>query len=108
MQKQRTIYRTPKVKSFLVVENSVFSDERLSWEARGLMGHLLTKPDHWQVRLHDLMARGPAREHKIRRMLQELRDLGYMRTHRFTRPNGRFEWVTTIFEVPDRQPRGGI
>jgi len=88
------------VERYLVVDNALFNDESLSWEARGLMGYLLSKPDHWQVRLHDLMKRGPAGQHKIRRMLGELRQAGYLETRRIKRPDGTFDWVTTIHESP--------
>jgi len=83
-----------------VVANSVFNDELLSWEARGLMGYLLSKPDDWQVRLHDLLKRGPAGEHKIRRVLRELSEAGYLRRERIQRVDGTFGWVTTIYESP--------
>ncbi len=98
--KRRTIVRVPKVERYFVVQNAVFSDERLSWEARGLMGYLLSKPDHWQVRLHDLMKRGPAGQHKIRRILKELRATGYIQTSRIKRRDGTFDWLTTIHEDP--------
>jgi len=83
-----------------VVDNAVFSDERLSWEARGLMGYLLSKPDDWDVRLHDLTSRGPAGEFKIRRMLAELRTAGYIRRERISGPDGTFSWITTVYESP--------
>ena len=95
-----SIIRLPKVEKYFAVDNALFSDERLSWEARGLMGYLLSKPDDWQVRLHDLQARGPAGEYKIRRMLAELRAAGYIHRRRIKRADGTFGWVTTIFESP--------
>ena len=80
--------------------NVVFGDVRLSWEARGLMGYLLSKSDDWQVRLYDLLRRGPAGEHKLRRMLRELETVGYLRRERFRRDDGTFSWTFTIFEDP--------
>jgi hypothetical protein len=97
---ESTIVRIPKVEKYFVVDNAIFSNERLSWEARGLMGYILSKPDDWQVRLHDLIRRGPAGEHKIRRMLRELQQFGYLRRERMKRFDGTFAWVTTVFEVP--------
>ena len=100
-----TIMRLRKVANFLVVANALFSDERLSWEACCLMGYLLTKPDNWRVRGHDLVAHGPAGVHKIRRMLR--------RTTTPTTPMlaahpdgviGTFDWETVVYEVPSSQP----
>jgi len=95
-----TIVRLAKVDRYFVVDNALFSDDRISWEARGLMGYLLSKPDDWQVRLHDLIRHGPAGEHKIRRMLRELQARGYLRRERIKRLDGTFAWETTIYEVP--------
>lgn len=100
--RRKTIQRIPKVRGFLVVDNGVFNDVSLTWEARGLMGYLLSKPDHWQVRLHDLLNRGPAGEHKVRRMLHELKAAGYIRTRRLKRVDGTFDWLTEIYESPGR------
>ena len=95
-----TIVRARKVEKYFKVVNAVFSDERLSWEARGLMGYLLSKPDDWQVRLHDLLKHGPAGQHKLRRMLRELEVCGYLRRERLRRFDGTFSWTFTIFEDP--------
>lgn len=98
--REATIVRLPKVEKYFVAANAVFSDDQLSWEARGLMGYLLSKPDDWQVRLFDLVRRGPAGEHKIRRMLRELEAAGYMRRKRIRRVDGTFGWAVHIFEDP--------
>ena len=99
-RRSRSIHRTPKLKRYFAADNALFSDENLSWEARGLMGYLLSKPDDWQVRLHDLMGRGPAGQHKIRRMLRELEAAGYLRRRRLRGADGTFSWTFTIFEDP--------
>jgi hypothetical protein len=99
-----TIVRAPKIRGYFKAANAVFSDERLSWEARGLMGYLLSKPDDWQVRLHDLLRRGPAGQHKIRRMQRELEAYGYLRSRRFRRDDGTFSWTFTIYEDPGLAP----
>ena len=95
-----TIVRVPKIRDYFKAANAVFNDQRLSWEARGLMGYLLSKPDDWQVRMHDLVRRGPAGLHKIRRMLRELEAVGYLRRERLRRFDGTFSWTFTVFEDP--------
>jgi hypothetical protein len=99
-----TIIRLEKVARYLVVDNALFSEAQLSWEARGLMGYLLSKPDDWRVRLYDLVAHGPAGVHKIQRMLRELEDAGYLHRKRVKRSNGAFDWETTVFETPSLNP----
>lgn len=95
-----TIIRLPKVGNFLVVTNAIFEDENLSWEARGLLGYLLSKPDNWQVRYFDLLRRGPAGQYKIRRMLRELEAAGHLRRRRMRHSDRTFSWTITIFESP--------
>ena len=97
---KRTILRLQKTEKYFKVANAVFNDRSLSWEARGLMGYLLSKPDDWQVRMHDLVRNGPAGQHKISRMLRELEVAGYIRRRRFRRKDGTFEWFVLILEDP--------
>jgi hypothetical protein len=94
------IFRLEKTEHYARIANSVFEDDRLSWEARGLMGYLLSRPDDWQVRLYDLIARGPAGVHKIRRMLRELEEVGYLYRKRLRRKDGTFGWIVFVLEHP--------
>jgi hypothetical protein len=94
------IFRLEKTEHYARIANSVFEDSRLSWEARGLQCYLLSKPDDWQVRLFDLIARGPAGEHKIRRMLRELEEFGYLYRKRLRRKDGTFGWIVIVLEHP--------
>jgi hypothetical protein len=95
-----TIIRTPKIEKYFTASNALFCDARLSWEARGLMGYLLSKPDNWKVRLYDLVRNGPAGEHKIRRVIRELEQAGYLRRERISRRDGKFDWLTIVCEAP--------
>jgi len=99
-----SIIRTRKDTRFFAASNESFEDARLSWEARGLMGYLLSKPDGWEVSVIDLRKKGPAGDEKLRRMLAELRKYGYMNRIRITLPNGRFTWLSEIFESPSQNP----
>lgn len=100
-----SIIRVRKDARYFTASNEPFVDEKLSWEARGLMGYLLTKPDNWQVRTFDLTKKGPAKEHKVRRMLAELRKAGYMNRIRITLSGGKFDWVTEVYESPSQNPK---
>lgn len=95
------IVRRPKTEKYFKAANEPFNDKRLSWEARGMLGYLLSKPDNWEVRQYDLVAHGPAGEHKVRRVVKELERRGYLARRRLSTSGGRFTWVTTIFETPD-------
>jgi hypothetical protein len=94
------IFRLEKTEHYARIANSVFEDRRLSWEARGLLGYLLSKPDDWKVRLYDLIAQGPAGAHKVRRMLRELEEVGYLYRKRLRRNDGTFGWIVFVLEDP--------
>ena len=49
-----TIKRSPRRRRYVIIEQSVVEDSRLSWAARGILGYLLSRPDSWQVRVKDL------------------------------------------------------
>lgn len=75
-------------------------DDRLSWEARGLLAYLLSKADNWKVRLGDLRREGGAGRDQVRRILKELETARYMMRERVRIGRGRFDWICTVFEKP--------
>jgi hypothetical protein len=46
-----TIVRSEHRAQFTIVPNAIFRDDRLSIEAKGVLGYLLSHPHHWQVHL---------------------------------------------------------
>jgi hypothetical protein len=46
-----TIVRREHRAHFTIVPNAVFADTRLSVEAKGVLGYLLSRPHKWRVRL---------------------------------------------------------
>lgn len=97
--------RVRKDGRYFSASNEPFNDTKLSWEARGLMGYLLSKPDDWKISMVDLEKKGPAGTHKLRRMLAELRKAGYMNRIRLTIENNKFDWITEVYENPSQNPK---
>lgn len=53
-------------------------DKRLSWQARGMLAYLLSKPDGWLANVWALVDESPsAKRDAVRGILVELRELGY-------------------------------
>lgn len=95
-----SIIRIKKENKYSVISNAPLNDKSLSWEARGIMAYLLTKPDGWECRNYDLVNQGPAGKHIIQRVLKELQETGYI--YRYRKSDGRkIEWVTEIYETPE-------
>jgi hypothetical protein len=49
------IFRTEKNKNYTTMCNIFFSDNQLTWKAKGILGYLLTKPDNWTIILENLV-----------------------------------------------------
>ena len=72
------IIRSQTDAEFFVMHNSTAQDESLSWEARGMLAYLLSKPEGWKTNITDLTRQSGAGKDKCRRIFDELRDAGYV------------------------------
>ncbi len=99
-----SIIRTKKDRGYFAVSNEPFNDNRLSWEARGMMAYLLSKPDGWIVRTGDLIKQTSASKYKTQRIINELKEAGYIRRFREQNDAGRLVWVTEVYERCDLNP----
>lgn len=97
--------RTRKDDNYFVANNAPFNDKRLSWEARGMMGYLLSKPNNWTVRLNDLVNQTEAGVYKVRAILKELEACGYINRQIVQNEKGLFEWETHVYESPAMNPK---
>jgi hypothetical protein len=86
---------------YRMVSRALFEDNRLSLEARGLMGYILVKPDDWQVKVTDLVKQGKSGKNRIYRILNELIEFGYCRRTATRNEQGRVvSWDYSIHEHP--------
>jgi len=98
------IRRAPRPTSnFTVLSNDVIRDERLSWEARGILHLLLSMPDNWTAQPTWIADQGPSGIHLVRRCLKELEAHGYLTREKVRGENGRFRWDQIIHETPKPQ-----
>lgn len=100
-----TTIRTPKVsdrRGFSMPRSTAQDGKRdggLSFEARGVLAYLLSKPDDWKVQISDIMADGGIGRDKAKKILSELRKRGYLKTEMVSE-NGRFTGkIDRVFEV---------
>jgi hypothetical protein len=96
------IIKTPKTSNFTSIDRRVLEDSRLTWGARGMLAYLLSKPNHWEVRVGHLISESPDGRRRVEKMLHELEKFGYSTTEEQQRgERGRFDRVsTTIHEEP--------
>ena len=89
--------------SFTNISNRVLNDSRLSWKARGLLVHLLSKPGNWKVIPSRMEKDSPQGISAIRSGLKELEKYGYAKLITIKGVDGKIigrEWV--ISDVPTR------
>jgi hypothetical protein len=109
-----SIIRVHHTRDYSVIRNAPMRDRRLSFEARGVWGYLMTKPDDWEVNTEHLLTesednpelkvKAPGRD-KILRMLRELEFYGYLFRRREHNPQtGEWEFVTHVYENPADNP----
>lgn len=97
----RMIVRTPSKTNFTVIPNSVLNHPNLSFKAKGLLAHILSKPAHWRTHTRQLAAVGPDGIDAIRTALRELETHGFVRRHRYQdKTTGRWCYDTHVFDSP--------
>lgn len=105
-----TFIRMPDSFGFTPIPNPTIYDNRLSFEALGLLSLLLAKSDHaanrggqWQIRNAHLYRlcreRSGWGRDKVNRILSELTELGYLVSTRH-RDGGRFAWRRVLYSCP--------
>ncbi len=102
MSSEQTIRRGVRNARYAAIPNHVFEDERLSMEARWLLGYLLSKPDNWTVVIGDITRRGNCGRDKARKMIAELVELGYAEREQ-VRDDGKFgasSWSSMMSHFP--------
>jgi hypothetical protein len=73
-----TIVRREHRAQFTIVPNAIFLDDRLSIEAKGVLGYLLSRPHSWLVRLDHVGRTLRIGRKKLQRIFRELIGAGYV------------------------------
>jgi hypothetical protein len=98
------IQRETEAGNFHVARDEPFLDDSLSWEARGVLAYLFTKPDDWTPRMYDLVNNAPCEKYKIKSIFEELQEAGYLHRRKFRADDGTFDWQVKIFDHPRSDP----
>ena len=102
----RYIFKRKREENWTVLPNDMLCNKELSWEARGLLCYLLSKPKDWTVRKKDLETQSPASEYVVKRILDELEKARYIRREKTRNDKGQWEWHTWVFDEPIPQNMG--
>lgn len=87
---------------YVMLDKCSINDSSISWKAKGLLAYLISKPDDWIVKEHDLIAHAKDGRDSTRSAIKELIDAGYLvRYGRRRDGKGRmFENEYQVFERP--------
>ena len=92
------IFRRTREDKYTIIPNALIKDTRLSWEARGLLIYLLSRPKDWTVRKTDLERQSQANDFVVSRILDELETHRYIFREKIQNDKGQFEWITYVFD----------
>jgi len=95
---RQTIFKRKRTSNFTTIPNATLEDSGLTWEARGLLVYLLSKPAEWRVSVSQLIKAGPSSRRIVYRILQELQDTHYIIK---TQLNDVGKFGTVCYEVYD-------
>jgi hypothetical protein len=96
------VVRSPRPKrNYLVVENAVLQDARISFRALGVLTELLSRPDNWSSDSESLAAGRKEGRDAVRTALRELKTVGYVKQERRQdKATGKWETVMYVFDSP--------
>lgn len=91
MKEPNIVIDSKREDPFNRIAKDVAENAALSFQARGVMSYLLGKPVNWCINVWDLVKRSPHGKSFIRKVLEELRILGYMKLEQQRSALGEFE-----------------
>ena len=97
------IIRTKREHNYTVVSNKVYDKNQLSWQAMGLLGYLLTKPDNWEVMVAELVnvtkeTAKPTGKEGVYNIIKELKEKGFISV----RKNSDGSTDYTVYDEPNQ------
>jgi len=95
------VNRTPRTRFFTTLGNEVLRDNRLSFCARGILGHLLSLPDGQRGDIRTLADRTPEGRERVASALRELETFGYLKRAVKRTPEGRIYTEVDVFDTPE-------
>jgi hypothetical protein len=89
-QRAQSIVRSNPEYGFTKISNAFLQDSRVSYETRGLLAELLSRPDDWEITIVNIVKSGPAGRDKVYRMMKEAEKFGYAVTRKDRGMDGAF------------------
>jgi hypothetical protein len=101
------IHRSNPDSRFTKIPNNTVRDPQLSYQARGLLAEILSRPDDWTANADRLWANARRKRDKpgegrdrIRAAFTELESAGYLSRERKRGPRGRIVTELHVYDIP--------
>lgn len=95
-----SVIRKAKKSRYTAITNKLAQDSRLTFESRGVMLYLLSKPDDWEVQFHNVEKEGKIGRDKRQRIFAELELYGYFTREESRSESGHFGYDYIVHEEP--------
>lgn len=94
-------------KRFTIISRALAQDKSLSFQARGFLLFILSKPSKWEATDANIQREGGIGKKALASILTELKAAGYLRRTQDRKRDGTFRFMTEIFEepLPDTVPQ---
>lgn len=63
---------------YVQIDRRVLENAEMSWQAKGMLAYMLSKPDDWEIRVADLVKRGKQGRDAVYAILEELKGFGHL------------------------------
>lgn len=91
-----------KTQNFAIIDKALLENQGLSLKAKGLLAYLLSRPDDWQVQVHQLTQSSKDGRDSIYSALKELKAAGYISRERIKNEKGQIESCDyVVYEKPN-------
>lgn len=87
---------------YVMIDKRPLENEEMSWQAKGMLTYLLSKPANWNVCVEDLINRSKDGKTAVYATIKELEALGHI-VKSAHRQDGRItKWIYDVFEEPEK------
>ena len=94
----RSVEATPN--NYTPLSNKLLQNNNLSLDTRGLLCYLISLPKGWVIYKHNIQKQLGFGRKKMDRMWSEAKKGGYLESDKFREPDGTWNYIYTISDVP--------
>jgi hypothetical protein len=92
-----TIFRAKHKKNYTVINNTICTDKRLSFKAKGIWLYAFSRPDDWEFNLTDIVNQSLDGRDSVRNGLKELEENGYLERCQPREIDGKYSYAEWEF-----------